>query len=87
MQSLGHNWLQTNELEYELTPIEYRNGSEATTPRKMPGPAKYTNLTCKRGVTGDLIFWDRVLAGVQGSIQRADGSVILLDENRVEVTR
>jgi phage tail-like protein len=34
-----------------------------------------------------LVFWNWILAGVQGSISRADGSVILLNENRVEVMR
>ncbi|MFZ5744014.1 MAG: phage tail protein [Pseudomonadota bacterium] len=74
-------------LEFEVSPIEYRNGSEATTVRKMPGLVKYTNLSCKRGITGDLVFWNWVLAGVKGQVQRADGSIILLDENRAEVMR
>ena len=86
-EAVGGSFSEIGGLELELTPIEYRNGSEDITARKMPGMAKYTNLTCKRGTTGDLIFWNWVLAGVQGSITRADGSVILLDENRVEVMR
>ena len=86
-QAVRGSFMEASGLEVEVPPIEYRNGSEDITPRKMPGQAKYTNLTCKRGITGDLIFWNWVLAGIQGSIIRADGSVILLDENRAEVVR
>jgi phage tail-like protein len=74
-------------LEVEVAPIEYRNGSEGTTVRKMPGLSKYTNITCKRGVTGDIGFWNWILSGIQGQLLRADGSIMLLDENRQEVMR
>ncbi len=86
-QAAGGSFTEVSGLEVEVTPIEYRNGSEGTTVRKSAGLRKYTNLTFKRGITGDLIFWNWVLAGVQGEIQRADGSVVLLDENRAEVMR
>jgi len=74
-------------IEVEVAPIEYRNGSEPNTVRKMPGLVKYTNLTCKRGVTGDLNFWNWILAGINGQVQRADGSIVLRDENHAEVMR
>jgi phage tail-like protein len=85
--AVAGSFTEVSGLELELPPIEYRNGSEAITVRKMPGLAKYTNITCKRGITGDLNFWNWVLAGVKGQIQRADGAIILLDENRQEVMR
>jgi phage tail-like protein len=74
-------------LETELSPIEYRNGSEDITVRKVAGLKKFTNITGKRGVTADLDFWNWILAGLSGKIRRADGSVVLLDENRQEVLR
>ena len=74
-------------LETELSPIEYRNGSEDITVRKIAGLKKFTNITCKRGITADLDFWNWVLAGLNGKIKRAEGSVALLDENRQEVLR
>jgi phage tail-like protein len=86
-EAVGGSFTEISGLEFELSPIEYRNGSEGTTMRKMPGLTKYTNIVAKRGATGDLVFWNWVLAGVQGTIQRADGSVIMLDENRAEVMR
>lgn len=74
-------------IEVEMTPIEYRNGSEPNTVRKMPGLVKYTNLTCKRGITGDLNFWNWMLAGVNGRIIRANGAIVLRDEAQAEVMR
>ena len=37
-------------LNAETTPIEYREGHEALTARKLPGLIKYGNVTLKRGV-------------------------------------
>ncbi|UZK70318.1 phage tail protein [Sphingomonas sp. S1-29] len=81
------SFTEVSGLEIEVAPIEYRTGSEGTTTRKSAGLRKYTNLTLKRGITGDLVFWNWILAGIQGTIQRADGSIVMLDENRTEVMR
>ena len=86
-QAASGSFTEVSGLELEVTPIEYRNGSEGTTVRKSAGLRKYTNLTLKRGITGDIVFWNWILAGVQGTIQRAVGSIVLLDENRAEVMR
>jgi phage tail-like protein len=69
-------------LDAELAPIEYRNGSEDITMRKVPGLKKFTNIVLKRGVIGDVTFWNWLLAGLNGKIQRTDGSIDLLDEQR-----
>ncbi len=74
-------------LDVEVPPIEYRNGSEDITMRKIPGLKKFTNLTLKRGLIGDLAFWNWVVEGMNGKVQRVEGSVALLDENRKEVMR
>ena len=37
----------------ETNIIEYREGSEDITVRKIPGQCKFTNLTLKRGYTPD----------------------------------
>ncbi len=74
-------------LEVEITPIEYRNGNEPNTVRKIPGLTKYANITCKRGVTGHVEFWNWIKQALEGQVQRADGSIILQDEHQVEVMR
>jgi phage tail-like protein len=67
--------------------MDYRNGSEDITVRKVAGLKKFTNITCKRGATGDLDFWNWILAGSSGKVRRAEGSIALRDENRQEVMR
>ena len=74
-------------LEVEVTPIEYRNGNEDITVRKIPGLKKFTNITLKRGITGDIDFWNWIRTAMVGNVRRADGSIVLLDEDRDEVLR
>ncbi len=74
-------------LGVEVTPIEYRNGSEDITVRKIPGLKKFTNITLKRGITGDLGFWNWVVQAMNGQVFRTEGAIVLLDENREEVMR
>jgi phage tail-like protein len=79
--------MEVSGLGVEIPPIEYRSGAEAITVRKIPGLKKYTNLTLKWGVTGDVTFWNWVVDGMNGLVQRAPAAVVLLDENRQEVMR
>jgi phage tail-like protein len=81
------SFTEASGLETEVSPIEYRNGSEDITVRKVPGLKKYTNLTLKRGITGHIAFWNWILSAMQGQVERAEGSVVLLNENRQEVLR
>jgi phage tail-like protein len=74
-------------LEVEVEPIEYRMGNESLGTRKLPGIRKFTNIILKRGVIGDLTFWNWMNGVLSGNVQRANGSIILLDENRAEVLR
>jgi phage tail-like protein len=46
-------------LDSENTPIEYREGADATNSvRKLPGMEKYSNVMLKRGITGSLTLWN-----------------------------
>jgi phage tail-like protein len=46
-------------LSSENTPIEYREGGDATAaPRQLPGAEKYAPVQLKRGVTGSTALWD-----------------------------
>jgi len=74
-------------LGVEIAPIEYRNGAEDSTVRKIPGLRKFPNLVLKRGVIGDLAFWNWLVAAMNGNVRRDDGSILLLDERRSEVLR
>jgi phage tail-like protein len=74
-------------LEVDVAVIEYRTGAEDTTVRKIPGLRKFPNIVFKRGITGDLAFWNWIKSVLDGNAVRADGSIILLDEARQQVMR
>ena len=75
-------------LEVEIVPIEYRTGNDPSlATRKLPGLHKFTNITLKRGVIGDLALWNWINGVLNGNVRRADGSIVLLDDNRSEVLR
>lgn len=74
-------------LDVDQEPIEYRNGSEDITVRKIKGLKKFSNITLKRGEIGDLAFWNWILLGMNGDTIRTEGSIILLNEAREEVMR
>ena len=56
--------------------------ARTSTVRKLPGLKKFTNLTLKRGITGDTAFWHWIRAAMDGQVQRVDGVIELLDETR-----
>ncbi len=74
-------------LQVEVTPIEYRDGMDDTTVRKIRGLRKVSNITLKRGVTGHHGFWDWIKRGIDGDADRQQGHIALLDEDRTEVMR
>jgi phage tail-like protein len=59
--------------------VEYREGTDAFTTRKLPGLVKYGNITLKWGITGDpdLLKWRQKTA--DGRVERRNGSIVLLD--------
>ncbi len=69
-------------LGVEIDEIEYRVGTERGSLRKLPGLAKYSNVTLKRGVIGDLSVWRWVKQTAEGQVQRSTVRIILLEEER-----
>jgi phage tail-like protein len=74
-------------LESSIDVIEYREGGENTTLRKLPGMTKYTNIQLKRGVTDSTELYDWHRQAVRGQIERKNGSIVLLDRRGEEVAR
>jgi phage tail-like protein len=66
----------------ETDPIEYRNGNEDITVRKLPGLKKFGNITLKRGYTNSRELWDWRKKVMDGKTERKSGSVVLLNEAR-----
>ncbi|MCP5050825.1 MAG: phage tail protein [bacterium] len=63
-------------------PIEYREGNETPTVRKIPGLIKYGNLTLKWGVTDtmDLYNWRKEVEDGKMGDARRNVAVVILDE-------
>lgn len=74
-------------LDTDTDPVEYREGSEDITVRKLPGLRKYPNITLKRGFTKDRGLWDWRKTVMDGKTQRKSGSITLLNEARQEALR
>ncbi len=74
-------------LSTDTDPIEYRNGSEDITVRKVPGLKKFANISLKRGMTQDLELWNWRKTVLDGVTERKSGSIVLLNEARTPVLR
>jgi phage tail-like protein len=69
-------------LTTETDIVEYRNGDEDITVRKLPGKAKYTQISCKRGYTKSRELWEWRRLAITGRTERKSGTIQLLDEAR-----
>jgi phage tail-like protein len=67
--------------------IEYREGGDAATVRKLPGKATYPDITLKWGVTDSRELYDWHALALIGQVQPRNGSVILLDDTGNEKVR
>jgi phage tail-like protein len=67
--------------------VEYREGGDAATVRKLPGKNTFPDITLKWGITDsrELYEWHR--AAINGQIQRKNGSIILLNDVGEEKVR
>lgn len=62
--------------------IDYREGTEPTHVRKLPGLTKYGNITLKRGVTESQVIWQWHKDIVDGKIgdKRKTVAITVIDE-------
>ena len=74
-------------LESSTETVEYREGGENSTSRKLPGRTTFGDIVLKRGITDSEELWDWRKSVINGSIQRKSGSIILLDQERNEARR
>lgn len=56
--------------DISLDVIEYREGNEVTTPRKLPGLTKYSNITLKAGTIDAMDMYEWIAECVNGNIER-----------------
>jgi phage tail-like protein len=74
-------------LDSSQDPVEYREGTDAFTARKLPGLVKYSQITLKWGITDDpeLQAWRQKAA--DGKVERRNGSIVLMDSTGKEKVR
>ena len=75
-------------LDATTEPIEYREGGDNTTVRKLPGRTSYSDITLKRGMTDSRELWDWFKQIRDGNVARKNGSIVVYDlANASEVAR
>jgi phage tail-like protein len=85
--TVSGSFSEVSGLTVDVQPIEYRDGTDDSTVRKVRGLRKLSNVTLKRGITGHVGFWNWILAGINGDVQRQQGYIAMLNEDRAEVMR
>lgn len=74
-------------LDATTDPIEYREGGENTTVRKLPGKTTYSDISLKWGLTDSDEMWKWREDVIKGRIERKNGSIIVLDDEGIERVR
>ncbi len=68
-------------------PIEYREGGDPSSTRKLPGQTKFNNVVLKWGITDNREMHDWYAQIVKGQVVRKNGSIVLLDTEGNEKVR
>ena len=67
--------------------VDYREGTDPNTMRKLPGLRKYANVVLKRGYTQNLELWGWYGNITNGIPDRRTVSIILMNEEHEDVLR
>ncbi len=67
--------------------VDYREGTDPNTMRKLPGLRKYANIVLKRGYTQNLELWSWYGNITNGIPDRRTISIILMNEEHDDVLR
>jgi phage tail-like protein len=71
-------------LAIRVHPIRYREGGTGQVVRAIPGQVEYSEVTLRYGLTKSRELWDWFLRSIQGSVERRNVSVIMLEPNAVD---
>jgi phage tail-like protein len=74
-------------LQLEVDVIEYRDGGDVTSVRKLPGRTKVGDITLSRGITTSKELQEWIESIRDGVADRKNGVIVLLDDKRQEVAR
>ena len=67
--------------------VDYREGGDSATVRKLPGKTSYPDITLKWGLTDSRELYDWHRAAINGAVERKNGSIILQDDLGEEAVR
>jgi len=67
--------------------IQYREGGDSATVRKLPGKTTYSDIKLKWGTTDSRELYEWHLNAIQGATERKNGSVILIGDDGEESVR
>lgn len=70
----------------EVQAVEYREASDRTFARKIPGAVRFPNVVLKRGIVNRQL-WQWMETVLDGAVQKAQVTIVLLDEARAPVAR
>ena len=66
--------------DMSINVVEYREGNEVITPRKLPGLRKHSNITLKKGTTDSMDIFTWINNVSEGKVERKSVTIISIDE-------
>jgi phage tail-like protein len=83
----GH-FTECSGMGIKVQALEYREGGQQQVVHRIPGRVEYSSVSLRYGLTPSRELWDWFIAGVKGSVQRKNVSILMLDsEGITEVMR
>jgi phage tail-like protein len=79
----GH-FTECSGLGVRVHPIRYREGGIGQVVRAIPGQVEYAEVSLRYGLTKSRELWDWFLKSIQGTVERRNVSVIMLEPNGVD---
>jgi len=67
--------------------VQYREGGDPATVRKLPGKTVYSDIKLKWGATDSSELYEWHLDAIQGNIDRKNGSILLIGDDGEEKIR
>lgn len=72
--------------EVAIDTIEYREGDDVTTPFKLPGLTRYSNVTLKHGITDSMDIYNWIKDCVEGKVERKVVTITALGEDAAAIS-
>ena len=71
----------------KVATVEYREGGDPPSVRKLPGQTSYPDITLKWGLTDSSEMYDWHMKAIQGFVERKNCSIIILGDDGEEKVR